>query len=44
MTSAPGRGSLVSITFPLMENGENAPFEAVDDIETGPLTHDREGI
>ena len=44
MTSAPGRGSLVSITFPLMENGENAPFEAVDDIETGLLTHDREGI
>ncbi len=44
MTSAPGRGSLVSITFPLMDDAEGEPSEAVDEIETGPLTFDGEGI
>lgn len=34
MTSAPGRGSLVSITFPLIEN---FPEERLDEMATGPL-------
>ncbi len=40
MTSAPGHGSLVSITFPLIEEATDG---AVDEIVTGPLTHDGEG-
>ncbi|HET9111710.1 MAG TPA: ATP-binding protein [Ktedonobacterales bacterium] len=44
MTSAPGRGSLVSITFPEFDSAESVAPDAVDEIETGPLTHDGEGI
>jgi hypothetical protein len=46
MTSAPGRGSLVSITFPLMDDAPDAPDapdESLDDVVTAPLKHDGEG-
>jgi len=44
LTSAPGRGSLVSITFPEFDSAESVLPDAVDEIETGPLTHDGESI
>jgi hypothetical protein len=40
MASAPGRGSLVSITFPLVEI---FPEERLDEMATGPLTPQGEG-
>jgi signal transduction histidine kinase len=56
MTSAPGHGSLVSITFPRLEEApeeapddahddahDDAPEQALDEVATGPLTHDGEG-
>lgn len=40
MASAPGRGSIVSITFPLVEI---FPEERLDEMATGPLTPQGEG-